>query len=177
LIAMMDELHSDERNPETGFEREDMAPRSVYAFLIGLALFTVLSYVALKGFYVFLNAYEKPGSVPNALSPNQSSDVSHQTHAEMSGHIGETFPDPRLEQNERIEIDGFRSREEKILNSYGWLDKPGGAVRIPIDRAMELIAQRGLPTRPQTGTVPPSTVQLTREAAKKSDTSQAQKKK
>src|SRR5262249_60655575 len=111
---------------------------------IGLALFTVLSYVALKGFYVFLNAYEKPRSVPNALSPNQRSDISNQTHAEMSGHIGETFPDPRLEQNERIEINGFRSREEKILNSYGWVDKPRGAVRIAIDRRIEIITQRGV---------------------------------
>jgi hypothetical protein len=44
-------------------------------------------------------------------------------------------------------------------------------VRIPIDRAMELVAQRGLPTRPQTGAVPPSDVAMGKEAARRSDTS------
>jgi len=174
---MMDRLHSDESNPETGFEREDLAPRSVYAFLIGLALCTILAYVALRGFYSFLNAYDVPRSVPNALAPSQSSDISNETHKQISEHIEKTFPDPRLEQNERIEINEFLSGENEILNSYGWVDRPGGVVRIPIDRAMELIAQRGLPTRPQAGTTPPSTVQLTREAARKSDTGQTQKKK
>jgi hypothetical protein len=169
---MMDKLYSDENNPETGFEREDLPPRSVYAFLIGLALFAIVSYFALRGFYYFLNVYETPRSVPNALSPSQNSDISNQTHSEIADHIGKNFPDPRLEENERMEINGFRNGEDKVLNSYGWADKPGGPVRIPIDRAMELISQRGLPTRPQTGAAPPSTVQLTREAAKKADSSQ-----
>jgi hypothetical protein len=33
------------------------------------------------------------------------------------------------------------------LNSYGWIDKSAGVIRIPIDRAMDLLAQRGLPVR------------------------------
>ncbi len=36
-----------------------------------------------------------------------------------------------------------------MLDYYSWVDKPGGAVRIPIEQAMELIAQRGLPVAPQ----------------------------
>jgi hypothetical protein len=173
----MDKPYSDENNPETGFEREDLAPRSIYAFLIGMALFATLAYFVLNGFYRFLNAYEKPHAVTNALAPNQNPSAGNETNAQMTGHIEETFPDPRLERNERTEINDFLSREDKLLNSYGWADKPGGSVRIPIEHAMELIAQRGLPTRPQTGTVPASTVQLTREAAKKSDTSRIEKRK
>ena len=173
----MDKLHSNENNPETGFEREDLAPRSIYAFLIGMALFATLAYFVLDGFYRFLNAYEKPQATPNALALNQKPSAGNETNAEMTGHIDQTFPDPRLERNERTEINDFRSGEDKFLNSYGWVDKPGGATRIPIERAMELIVQRGLPTRPQTGTVPASTVQVTREAAKKSDTSRVEKKK
>ncbi len=38
--------------------------------------------------------------------------------------------------------------EEKTLYSYGWVDETG-TVRIPIERAMDLIVQRGLPVRPQ----------------------------
>ena len=48
-----------------------------------------------------------------------------------------------------MEINEFRVQEEKTLHSYGWMDQQAGVVRIPIDRAMELVAQRGLPTRPQ----------------------------
>ena len=32
-----------------------------------------------------------------------------------------------------------------MLTSYAWVDKPGGFARIPVDRAMELIVERGLP--------------------------------
>jgi hypothetical protein len=67
-----------------------------------------------------------------------------------------TFPQPRLESNERLEINDFRAQEEKTLNSYGWVDQQTGVVRIPIDRAMQLLVQRGLPTRPQAGALPPS---------------------
>ncbi len=41
----------------------------------------------------------------------------------------------------------MRAAEEKILHSYGWIDQQKGIVRIPIERAMELTAQRGLPAR------------------------------
>ena len=62
-------------------------------------------------------------------------------------------------------------QEEQTLNSYGWVDQQAGVVRIPIDRAMDLLAQRGLPTRPQAGVAPPSDVNTAKEAARQSDTS------
>jgi hypothetical protein len=88
------------------------------------------------------------------------------------------FPQPRLETNETIEINKFRLQEEQTLNSYGWVDQEAGVVRIPIDRAMELMAQRGLPTRPQAGVAPPSVVNTAKAAARQSDAaSQPAKKK
>ena len=75
-----------------------------------------------------------------------------------------TFPQPRLESNERFEINDFRVQEEKILNSYGWVDQQAGVVRIPIDRAMQLLVQRGLPTRPQAGALTLSNGNAAREA-------------
>ncbi|PYX87325.1 MAG: hypothetical protein DMG68_12200 [Acidobacteria bacterium] len=44
---------------------------------------------------------------------------------------------------------GRRLKEEEILNSYGWVDPKAGVAHIPIEKAMELLAQRGLPTSPQ----------------------------
>jgi hypothetical protein len=58
---------------------------------------------------------------------------------------GASFPEPRLEVTPAIDLKKNRAAEEQELNSYGWIDRSAGVVRIPIDRAMELIAQRGLP--------------------------------
>ncbi|PYX92592.1 MAG: hypothetical protein DMG71_17645, partial [Acidobacteria bacterium] len=48
------------------------------------------------------------------------------------------------------ELSGVVLQQEEQLNSYGWVDEKSGFVHIPIERAMQLIAQRGLPTRSQT---------------------------
>jgi len=44
-----------------------------------------------------------------------------------------------------------RKKQQQLLNSYGWADQTTGKVRIPIDRAMDLVLQRGLPMRQPTG--------------------------
>jgi len=60
-------------------------------------------------------------------------------------------PQPRLLSNEGQELRQVRAAEDQILSSYGWIDRGKGVVRIPIQRAMELVAQRGLPSRPVPG--------------------------
>jgi len=59
------------------------------------------------------------------------------------------FPTPRLEDDERGQLNGIRIEEENTLSSYGWVDQKSGVVRIPIERAMDLIAEKGLPVRSQ----------------------------
>jgi len=54
-----------------------------------------------------------------------------------------------LETNERGQFRDFLMNQEKQLHSYGWVDEKDGVARIPIERAMELIVQRGLPVYPQ----------------------------
>jgi hypothetical protein len=56
-------------------------------------------------------------------------------------------PAPRIEEHPAIEIQQLHAQEEKILSTYGWVDKKAGVIRIPIDRAMELQLERGFPTR------------------------------
>lgn len=55
---------------------------------------------------------------------------------------------PRLQRVPATEIMEFRRQEDKILHGYGWVDKNAGTVRIPIDQAMRLTIERGLPARP-----------------------------
>lgn len=54
------------------------------------------------------------------------------------------FPPPNLEVNPRQELQALRLREDAELNQYAWIDRSNGVVRIPIERAMELMARRGL---------------------------------
>jgi hypothetical protein len=42
-----------------------------------------------------------------------------------------------------------RPPQADLLEGYGWVDREAGVVRVPIERAMELLLERGLPTRPE----------------------------
>jgi len=56
-------------------------------------------------------------------------------------------PEPRLQTNPREDLRALRAREDELLTTYGWVDKPAGVVRIPIEEAMKLVLKRGLPAR------------------------------
>ena len=51
-------------------------------------------------------------------------------------------PQPLLQINPSTDLEQFRAHEEELLHTYGWIDRDKGIVRIPIDRAMELTAQK-----------------------------------
>jgi hypothetical protein len=56
-------------------------------------------------------------------------------------------PEPRLQTNPRQDLLDLRAEEDRILHSYGWVDRNAGIVRIPIEEAMRVTVQRGLPAR------------------------------
>jgi hypothetical protein len=56
---------------------------------------------------------------------------------------------PRLQQIPSQELYDFRTKEDEELHSYGWVDKNAGTVHIPIEDAMRLTLERGLPSREQ----------------------------
>ena len=56
-------------------------------------------------------------------------------------------PEPRLQTNPREDLRELRAKEDELLGSYGWVDKNAGVVRIPIEDAMKLTVERGLPAR------------------------------
>ncbi|HEY6199544.1 MAG TPA: hypothetical protein VI231_13105, partial [Candidatus Binatia bacterium] len=65
--------------------------------------------------------------------------------------------EPQLQVNAPSELRTIREAEDRMLNSYGWVDPQGETVRIPIDRAMEILAQKGLAARQQkAGDEPPA---------------------
>ena len=52
------------------------------------------------------------------------------------------IPQPRLQVSEPVDLAKLRQAEDSLLNSYGWVDREKGIVRIPIDEAMRLLAER-----------------------------------
>ncbi len=73
-------------------------------------------------------------------------------------------PPPRLELYGSRHWQQFRAAEDARLSSYGWLSRSTGAVHIPIERAMDLIAQRGvaaLPPAPMALPAAPATPPVT----------------
>lgn len=73
--------------------------------------------------------------------------------APLAAPQGQAPPGPNLiailpgRHGEPAALKDFRAREEATLTTYGWADQNAGTVRIPIQRAKELLLERGLPTR------------------------------
>lgn len=131
-----------------GYEHRDLTARSVLGFLVGVTVFLLASYLVVVGVYSFLNRYERTHQpVQNPLAQTSSADTRVPTVKDIK-----QFPQPQLEEVERQNLDQARIKEEGVLNSYGWVDEKAGSVHIPIERAMQLVEQRGLPVRPQGGT-------------------------
>jgi hypothetical protein len=127
-----------------GYERQDIGAKGVLYFLLGLAIAGLFTYFVVDGVYSFLNGRSEAQQAPvNPLVKNAPAD----TRNISAEYPQEAFPNPRLEVDERGQLNDIRIKEEQTLQSYGYVDKNAGTVRIPIDRAMDLIAQRGLPVQ------------------------------
>jgi hypothetical protein len=74
------------------------------------------------------------------------------SNPEMQSKMAEmtqSFPVPRVQTDDgNQDVADLHLREDLLLNNYSWVDSSQGKVRIPIDRAMELLAERGLPVAP-----------------------------
>ena len=59
-----------------------------------------------------------------------------------------SYGGPLLQVLPEDELAAMRAADARELGEYAWADKASGAVRIPIDRAMRLLVDRGLPAAP-----------------------------
>jgi hypothetical protein len=145
---MTDQTHPANSTSNDGYERQDIGISGVLYFLLGLAVAGLLVYFVVDGLYHYLDKRSEAEQTPvNPLVTNAPADTRHIA----KDYPQSAFPSPRLEEDERGQLNGIRLKEEQTLSTYDWIDKNAGTVRIPIDRAMDLIAQRGLPVRAQTG--------------------------
>lgn len=151
------------------YERSDISASAVVYFLVGLAVFLLITHFAVTGIYHYLDKQAEAQQAPvNPLVTNAPTDTRHLPEKYRGGkgyeeYLKDSFPAPQLETDERRQLDDIRTKEEQTLSTYDYIDQKAGTVRIPIDRAMDLIAQHGLPTRSQTSTDNGATEQATKQ--------------
>lgn len=107
-----------------GYEHSDISAWLLASLAGGLAIFLLASPYLLGLIY------------PNALHPAGAGAIP-------------SPPPPRLQTHVSAELATLRAAETAQLSGYAWADRPAGTVRIPIDRALALIAERGLPDWPK----------------------------
>ena len=151
---MSEENLNHAQRPAESFEHEDLSPLGVFYFLGGLAIVGITIYFILMGMYRFLDSYDRrhqPAANPMAFKTGVNPNV--MTPREIQQQIDKTFPKPVLEYSERTQFIQELENEDKALESYDWVDQNAGIVRIPIEQAMDLVAQRGLPVIPESARV------------------------
>jgi hypothetical protein len=147
---MSDDHIEHAHNAEVAYEPRDLSARGIFAFLIGLALMTVIFVFMLRGLYMLMDRYEADHQTPpSPLVTDVPKDTRH-----VPADARTKFPEPRLEVDERTQLNDFLMQQEDQLATYGYVDQQAGTVRIPIEQAMKLVAQRGLPVLPAGGAAP-----------------------
>jgi hypothetical protein len=148
----------------SGYEKTDVGVTGIAVFLTALLIFVAVCGVLTWGMGKLINAelnredgrttkwtttvnIRELGNMPN--SPDMQRKVAELTHQ---------FPTPRLQTDDgNQDLADLHQREDLLLNHYTWVDQSQGKVRIPIERAMQLIAERGLPVAPATELQPAMT--------------------
>jgi hypothetical protein len=143
-----------------GYEMTDVNVNGVAVFLAGLLGFVVVFF-----FFCFLmgkvinTAFEKADGPKDkwhsfdafaGAAANNGKRQDMESNAVMQqkelGQMTQSFPSPRLDIDDGNQATAdLHAREDLLLDHYSSTSEQPGQIRIPIDRAMELIAERGLP--------------------------------
>ena len=141
-----------------GYEVTDVNVSSIVVFLAALGAFVGVFFIFCFGMGKVINTAilksDGPSNRWNQSGPQprgKRQDLTSNTVMEQQqlNQMVQRFPTPRLQTDDgNQEIAEMHAREDLLLNYYSWVDRSSGKVRIPITRAMEMIAQHGLPVAP-----------------------------
>jgi cbb3-type cytochrome oxidase subunit 3 len=120
---------------DVGHEESDVNFGAIMTFAGGLVALAAVVYFVVWLLFGYLTRQENAASA-NLIYPL------------AAGQEDRLPPEPRLQIHPRQDLQDLRESEDALLKSYSWVDRNGGVVRIPIDEAMKLTLQRGLPSRP-----------------------------
>lgn len=152
----------EEIDTTAGYELSDVRVTGIVVFLTALAIFVAVTGILCYGIGKVINAQMKKEDGPNSkwtktaevreLGNMPSSPELQNKMAELT----QQFPSPRVQTDDgNQDVADLHAREDLLLENYTRVDGKPGEVRIPIERAMKLVAQRGLSVAPavQKGTL------------------------
>jgi len=118
---------SDQTHTAVGHEERDIRPGPVVGWAVGIFALMLVALAAMWAFLGGVNQYlARTGPPPNP----------------MMEYAAKEPPAPRLQADPLGDMQALRAREREQLEGYAWVDRQAGVVRIPIERAMELLAER-----------------------------------
>ena len=118
----------DPHPPGLGHEHSDISARPIVLAGIGLALaLVVVAGVSLGLYDLFAARAARLSPPPNPLAAAEGQRLP---------------PEPRLQVHPVKDLRELREAESNLLDHYGWIDKNAGIVRIPVARAIDLLAAR-----------------------------------
>ena len=123
----------DANNVEVVHEESDVNVAAILRYGLGLFAVAVVVHVFL---WWLLGVYER-----------QDQRAQTQAFPMAAGQQNRLPPAPRFQENPQEELQQLREKQKALLEGYGWVNKEAGIVRIPIEDAMKLVVERGLPTR------------------------------
>ena len=113
---------------EHAHEATDVSIRGLAVFGVILAVTAGLLHILLWNVYDYFESARRKPDVPITARPGGR----------------EVVEFPRLQPDPHADLVQMRAAESAVLDGYGWVDREQGITRIPIDKAMDLVAERGL---------------------------------
>jgi hypothetical protein len=124
--------------PGAKYEHTDVDPHVGYQFGLWLFVSMLVSFGIVYGAFWYFEGQAREASRIAQKYP-------------LAASLPQEPPAPNLQKQPFKDIYMLRQSENDHLSSYGWVDKDGGITHIPIDRAMEIMLQRGFPARADGG--------------------------
>ncbi|HEX4286213.1 MAG TPA: hypothetical protein VHZ28_14055 [Terracidiphilus sp.] len=145
----------EEIDASQGFEQSDVGVTGIVVFLTSLLIFVAVCGVLTWGMGKMINAWMNRQDGPTSkwattVDVRQLGNLPNNPALQHKmAELTQQFPTPRLQTDDgNQDVADLHQRENLLLDHYSRIDGSQGKVRIPIERAMELIAQRGLPVAP-----------------------------
>ena len=154
-------FNQEEIDASLGYESSDVRISGIVVFMASMAVFVVVTAVLCYGIGSMINSHMNKQDGPTnhwAKSANireLGNMPSAAAEQDKVAQLMQSFPAPRLLVDDgHGEVADLHARENVLLDHYTWVDRSKGTVRIPIERAMEIISQQGLPVAPQSKMAP-----------------------
>src|SRR5260370_37734997 len=160
-----------------GFEREDLGTRPIFGFLVSLVVTGVLVYYVLWGMFHFMDAYDRKHQHTKSPMVQAEQDTREPNSEKTYEKIKQQFPEPRLEDDERTELNDSRYQQDETLSSYGWVDQSGGGGEMLPLAETELVVENGVAGAPRAAAAAPTpTARAARARARATDNRTRKKK-